>query len=194
MNRAALEARYRADCAGGTAIAAHLPRLRALAEGCQIAVEFGVKRGASAVALLLGAEWVISVDLVETPEARALERLTDVHWEYRIADSRTTPIPSCDLLFLDSLHTYAQVRDELAAHARYVKHWLVFHDVTTFGEVAALGETGRQAWTYQPGQSVPDSCRGIRPAIDELMIQDPSWCIAARYTDSHGLLVLERRR
>jgi hypothetical protein len=40
---------------------------------------------------------------------------------------------------------------------------------------------------------VPLTALGIRPAIDDLMIRDPSWRIVARYTDSHGLLVLERR-
>jgi hypothetical protein len=40
---------------------------------------------------------------------------------------------------------------------------------------------------------VPTDALGIRPAIDELLIRDPSWRIVAHYTDSHGLLVLERR-
>lgn len=184
---------YDAHCLSRTAVAAHLPTLRYLAAGCETVVEFGVKRGASATALLLGAARVVSYDVVPTEEARALQALAGERWSYRLEDSRTAHVPACDLLFVDSLHTYDQVRAELEAHADRVRRWLVFHDVTTFGEVAAVGETGRQAWQYEPGQSVPDVHRGIRPAIDELMIRDPSWHIFSRDTHSHGLLVLERR-
>ena len=76
--------------------------------------------------------------------------------------------------------------------APQVRKYLVFHDTLTFGSVAADGETGRQAWTYVPGSSVPRAYLGIRPAIDDLLVTDRAWRLAAHYTDSHGLLVLER--
>lgn len=174
------------------ATTAHLPRLRALAEGLELAVEFGVKRGASSSALLLGAHEVVSYDVVETADARLLERLAGERWTYCLADSRTADVPPCDLLFVDSLHTYDQVAAELTAHAGKVRRWLVFHDTITFGSIGAKGESGQHLWTYAAGQSVPRGALGIRPAIDELMIRDPSWRLRAHYTDSHGLLVLER--
>lgn len=182
---------YERECRANTAISAHLPRLRELAEGCDVAVEFGVKRGASSSALLLGAKSVISFDIQPTDQALLLKQIAP-HWDYRLEDSRTADVPECDLLFVDSLHTYAQVRDELA-HADKVRRLIAFHDVTTFGEVGAVGETGRQAWTYSPGKMLPAQHAGIRPAIDELMVRDDSWRIKARHVDSHGLLVLERR-
>lgn len=188
-----LEDLYQQHCKSGTAIAAHLPRLRALADGLALAIEFGVKRGASSTALLLGAKQVISLDIVETPQARAIESLAGGRWDYRIEDSRSAQLPPCDLLFVDSQHDYAHVKAELEAHAHHVRRYLIFHDVSTFGEVAAVGETGKQAWQYTPGQSVPSAYWGIRPAIDWLQIVDDSWRIKARYVDSHGLLVLERR-
>jgi hypothetical protein len=190
-----LELLYARACNDRTAIAAHLPRLRALAMGLDDAIEFGVKRGPSASALLLGAQRVTSYDLVETPEARALATMVGPRWRYRIGDSRTAPVEPCDLLFIDSLHTFAQCDAELTRHADAVRRWLVFHDVGTFGEIGADGESGRHLWNYaaHPGQSVPPRALGIRPAIDALMIRDPSWRIASRETESHGLLVLERR-
>lgn len=192
-----LEDLYQQHCRSGTAIAAHLPRLRTLAAGLQHVAEFGVKNGASSTALLLGAQYVTSFDIVETPHARALQKIAGDRWSYVIADSREVQhvqaeLPT-ELLFIDSLHTHAQVQIELARHAHHVTRYLVFHDVTTFGEVGAVGETGKQSWTYQHGRSVPPEHYGIRPAIDELMIRDDSWRIKARYVDSHGLLVLERR-
>lgn len=188
-----LESIYAAHCAAGTAMSPHLPRLRALAEGLSTAVEFGVKRGGSSSALLLGAQRVVSFDIAATQEARALKELVGDRWDYRIQDSRTADVPEAELLFIDSLHTYAQIKAELDAHAHKVTRFLVAHDVTTFGEVGAVGETGAQAWPYVRGQSCPEQFLGIRPALDQMMANDQSWRIAARYTDSHGLLVLERR-
>jgi hypothetical protein len=176
-----------------TAMAPHLPRIRALASGLELAVEFGVKRGASSSALLLGSDHVISYDIVATPQARHLERLAGRRWEYRLQDTRTAPVTPCDLLLVDSLHTFAQVDAELRRHADAVRRFLVFHDTLTFGSVGADGETGQQIWAYRPGVSVPLCALGIRPAIDDLMIRDPTWRIVASYADSHGLLVLERR-
>jgi hypothetical protein len=192
MNRPAIEALYVEHCASGSAMAAHLPRLRELATDCDLAVEFGVKRGASTTALLLGAQRVLSYDILATPQAKALERLAGDGWTYRLADSRTAKIPSCDLLLVDSLHTYAQVKAELDAHADTVQRYLIFHDTITFGSIGADGETGRHLWTYTPGHSVPTSALGIRPAIDELMMRDPTWRILSHATLSHGLLVLAR--
>ena len=84
-----LEQLYDFHMRGITAMALHLPRLRALADGLDLVVEFGVKRGGSTTALLLGAQHVISYDVVETPQARVLEKLAGDRWEYRIQDTRT---------------------------------------------------------------------------------------------------------
>jgi len=186
-----LEALYERHCAAGTAISPHLPRLRALADGCDLAVEFGVKRGASSCALLLGAKRVVSFDVVATPQARELEKIAGDRWDYRLEDSRTADVPECDLLFIDSLHTFDQVHAELE-HAGKVRRTLVFHDTVTFGSIGAHGETGDHLWQYKRGQSVPLQALGIRPAIDDLMVRCPEWRIAAHYVDSHGLLVLCR--
>lgn len=174
------------------AMTAHLPRLRTLATGCAVAQEFGVKYGASSVALLLGAKQVVSYDTVETSQARHLAALAGPRWQYTIQDSRTAPVTPCDLLLVDSLHTYAQVKAELARHAASVRRYLIFHDTITFGSIGANGETGHWIWRQEPGVAVTLPHLGIRPAIDELMMADRSWRIAAHYVDSHGLLVLKR--
>ena len=175
------------------AMTAHLPRLRQLAQGCARAIEFGTKSGASASALLLGAEEVISYDIVPDPACDMLLRAAAGRWTYVIEDSRQAPVLPCDLLLLDSLHTYEQVAAELARHGDAVRQYLVFHDTLTFGSIGADGESGRWRWEPVVGQSVPLDALGIRPAIDEWMISRPIWRIAASYADSHGLLVLERK-
>ncbi len=174
------------------AITEHLPYLRNLATGLTYVCEFGVRHGASASAFLLGADFVYSYDIKETSKARRLQAIVGSRWTYTIASSLSVRIPMCDLLFIDSLHTYAQCDQELHAHAHRVRRYLVFHDTLTFGSVGADGETGRQQWAYQAGISVPLPCLGIRPAIDALQVRDPSWRLVYSSARSHGLLVLER--
>ena len=187
-----LEHIFQRHVVAGTAISAHLPRLRELADGLDTVVEFGVKRGASSAALLLGAKRVISYDIAQTREASELKLLVGERWDYRIGDSRAADFEAADMLFVDSQHDFGQVNAELA-HADRVRRYVVCHDTITFGSVGAKGETGEQAWQYVKGQSVPMTALGIRLAIDMLQIRDPSWRIKAHYPDSHGLLVLERR-
>lgn len=190
-----LETLYQQHCQSRTAIALHLPRLRSLASGLDDVTEFGVKRGASSTAFLLGAAYVTSYDITPTIEARQLQTLVGDRWHYRIQSSVDAPCQVCDLLFIDSLHTFAQCDSELRRHAEMVSHYLVFHDTITFGSVGADGESGRQSWDYRQhrGESVPVEALGIRPAIDHLMMRDPSWQIHSHDPESHGLLVLERR-
>ena len=188
-----LEALYRKYCGCGWAISGCLPRLRTLAETVDRVVEFGVKRGASTTAFLLGArQSVTSYDIEATREGEALARGVP-GWTYRILSSLEAPVQPCDLIFFDSLHTYDQLTAELARHGQSAERYLVFHDVTTFGEVAAKGETGLQAWTYVAARgSCPREAWGIRPAIDAFMIAHPEWHIYYRDVSHHGLLVLHR--
>lgn len=190
----ALNAWFDRLAASGTAMSPHMPRLRDLARDLDV-VEFGVKRGCSTVAFLCSARSVWSVDLVPPRPADMTAWLTAAGgaWFFQQGDTRTITIPDCDLLLVDANHTYASVAAELTRHAHRVRRYLVFHDTITFGSIGADAETGAHLWTYVRGQSVPHAALGVRPAIDELMIRDPSWYIAAHYTESHGLLVLERR-
>lgn len=188
-----IESIYAAHCAGNTAISPHLPRLRALAEGLDTCVEFGVKRGASSSALLLGAKRVVSYDIAETPQARELQKIAGDRWEYRIEDSRKAAVPECDLLFVDSQHDYETCYAELMAHGNNARKFLVLHDHMTFGVVGADGETGRQKWQYVPGKgSVPLDCLGILQAVFDFMATWRSWRVEASFPESHGLLVLRR--
>lgn len=171
----------------------HLERLRGLGEGIGFVQEFGTEHGFSAAAWLLSAERVRSWDVAESPLARVLEKVAGERWEYCIGDSREAPVVECDLLYVDSEHTFATCDAELRRHADAVRKRLVFHDTVTFGSVGEDPETHEWAWTHKVGQWMPVGCLGIRPAIDALMVRDPSWRIVKHWTDQHGMLVLERR-
>lgn len=162
-------------------MAAHLPRLVDLARRCTHATEFGVRLGHSTIALLHGLAagkapaMLVSSDIAaprfEHPELRG----TCVVWDFRRADTaKLADIAETDLLFIDTLHTCAQVQAELRHHAR-VRRWIAFHDTITFG---SQGEQG------QPG---------ITHAIYQFLGQHADeWRVRSHNPVSHGLLVLER--
>lgn len=174
--------------------APHLSRLRQYATGCDLAIEFGTRHGASASALLLGARHVISYDLEDSAHLPALARAAGDRWEFRQQDTLTAPVTPCELLFLDSRHTYAHLSAELLRHADAVSRWLIFHDTMTFGSIGADGESGCPGFQLTRGVQIPRAHYGIRLAIDELQMRDPTWRLAAHHPESHGLLVLCRTR
>lgn len=189
----ALQALYERHCQTPGSTNPLLPRLRALASECDTVVELGTKHGRSATAFLMAGCEVWSYDIVESKHARALQKITGKRWHYTIADTRRIEIPECDLIFFDSLHTYGQLDAELRLHASKSRRFLVFHDTITFGVVGARGEDGVHSWTFpQPVQEVPPEHRGIRLAIDEMMVREPCWRIREHVPTSHGLLILER--
>ena len=167
-------------------IACHLPFLFLLASGEGIAqiVEFGVRTGNSTLALLLGLNegggentTLYSYD-INPPNVnvalKAFDGVDCTRWVFHQQDTAdpNLKIPNCDLLFIDTLHTEAQVRAELCHH-HMVRRWIILHDTVLFGE---YGENG------QPG---------INRAINEFL-RNPYWTQRFLFQHNCGLTVLER--
>jgi len=197
-NKEEVEQIYKKHCDTPSHIYKHLPRLLKLASECEIVCEIGVSTGRSSSALILGAKYkVFSVDMNFTSQARELEAFAEDKWRYIISKSVLAPLPNCDMLFIDGEHTYYALNSELRRFADKAKKYLVFHDTITFGSFGAKKETG--TFLVDPNTVPTNPLQdaeglGIRPAIDELMIRDPSWKIKAHYVDCNGLLVLERTK
>jgi hypothetical protein len=123
----------------GSDISAHLPFLEYMARQCFYIVEFGTRDCYSTVAFLSGKPHsVTSYDIITTPSIETLKELKKpTEWVFK-QQSTIEPdlvIPQCELLFLDTLHTYEQVKKELEMHASQVRCWLLFHDTVSFPEV-----------------------------------------------------------
>jgi hypothetical protein len=157
----------------------HLPRLRREAHGTVL--ELGVRGGVSTTAFLAGLEerggtlW--SVDIEPSSEELFVGH---PQWRFVLADSRdvgalraaglTEPI---DVLFVDTEHTYEQVRDELGAWGDRVRPGgvILFHDVDSFPEIRrAIARWARPrqiAFEYLDGSNglgvaYPGAARGLR--------------------------------
>lgn len=176
----------RAIAAGGDT-SEHLPLLRALVERINapsvVVVEMGVRAVVSTWALLAGRpETLLSVDIAWPPaalleEARRCAAEIGTSFGFVLSDTLTLkPIP-CDFLFIDTLHTYAQLRAELARHAGKVAHYIALHDTETFG---TRGEDGSEP--------------GLLLAIHEFLESEEgrAWRVVHAVPECNGLIVLER--
>jgi hypothetical protein len=154
--------RYLKIAAAPSDIQRHLPRLRQEARGTVL--ELGVRGGSSTVALLAGLEerggvlWSVDVD-----PASAAVFPDHAQWRFVLADSRDertvvgAGLPTeLDVLFIDTLHTYEQVRDELAVWGDRVVAGgvILFHDTDSYPSIRqAIAE-------WCKSRSVPFEFRG----------------------------------
>lgn len=155
----------------------HIPRLRELATGRKLVVELGNARGGSTAAFLAAKPTkLISVDIVAPNWLSQLNGKAPIEFVFVQGDWRFVELPDgVDLLFIDTVHTAAQVYEELRAHAHKVKGLIILHDTKTFGE---RGEDGGA---------------GILPALRRFLKEHPEWTVVKHYEDWHGLTVLSNR-
>lgn len=171
---------YRDVCAAPSDIHEHLPTLRRLAERSRDVVEFGVRTVVSTWAFLAARppRGVKSIDIAAHPNvfvADAAARAGGVPWLFVQADTlQLDPIP-CDLLFIDTLHVYRQLRVELARHGPLARRFIAMHDTVTFG---AVGEDGTEP--------------GLRLAIEQFLAAEPDWRVLEEHPNNNGLTVLAR--
>jgi len=158
----------------------HLPLLFALATQCRTITEFGVWTGNSTIAFLAGQYYhpgftmLYSYDVRDCSDVlRSMEGWPS--WEFTKTDtSKPFTLPVCDMLFIDSLHTYDQVVAELE-HATEVNKWIVMHDTVLFGKDGEGGGIG------------------ILTAIEQFLERNPKWRKVINYEHNNGMMILERR-
>lgn len=158
----------------------HLHILKKYGEESEIIVEFGVRWIVSTWAFLAAKpKKLISYDFQDpnTWGANINEPLAASHecgldFSFILDDTRNVTIPQCDLLFIDTLHEYDQVKAELNLHSNKVNKFIIFHDIVSFAQV---GESGG---------------KGIYPAIEEFLADNKDWKILEKFTNNNGLLVI----
>ena len=156
----------------------HMAFLYQLACVCDSIVEFGVRRGTSTRAFLYSKTPLRSYDLIiddKVAELFVYAKQQGYDVDYIQADTLNLSINQTDMLFIDTLHTYNQLKQELILHGNKANKYLVFHDTSTFG---IIGE---------------DGAMGLLPAIDEFLIENPQWQLQYQFTNNNGLTVLKRK-
>jgi GT2 family glycosyltransferase/tetratricopeptide (TPR) repeat protein len=166
---------YLAACERPSDVNEHVPTLYALAKECRHVTEFGVRTGVSTAALLYAQpERLACYDRVKFPQVERLQRAAGrTQFVFHEQDVLWANIEDTDLLFIDTLHTYEQLTQELRLHADKVRKYIVLHDTTTFGD---RGEVEGQP--------------GLWPAVEEFLARG-TFRLRRRYVHNNGLTVLE---
>ena len=77
-------------------------------------------------------------------------------------------------MFVDTIHSYTQVKKELELHAGKVESCIVFHDTVKFGKVGQRSD------------------KGIMFAIEEFLENNEKWKMQKEYKNNNGLVVLKK--
>lgn len=175
----------------------HIPVLKKYAEECDSITELGVRWVVSTFAFLFAhPKKITSIDLfhpshwgdVANNRMSYVERYAknfNVKFNFLIGDSTVIDIQETDLLFIDSLHTYGQLKIELQKHANNCKKYIVLHDTTSF----AFKDEG----VDYSNTTLHTSKQGLWPAIEEFLEQNKHWYIVEKRSNNNGLTVLGRK-
>ena len=99
-----------------------------------------------------------------------------------------------DLTFIDTWHVYGQLKRELHLFAKNTKKYIILHDTTIdsdYGESIRLGND-IIAESNKTGIPIEEICRGLQPAIDEFLNENPDWVLHERFENNNGLTVLRK--
>jgi hypothetical protein len=155
----------------------HMPALKALAAKVDHVTDFGMRHAASTCAMLMGQpKTLISYAKAQYPEAPGLmKHKGNTDFKFKFGDSLTVEPHETDMLFIDTVHTYARLKQELERWAPYVKRYIVRHDTVVFGH---RGEDGG------PGL--------IRAIAEFVRTSNDGWTVVQHNRNNNGLMILSR--
>ena len=168
----------------------HIDTLYNLAKECSHITEMGVRNVVSTWAFMLrDPEVLIGIDL-HTNFNVDKAQLAYPKWKFIKANTIKIKIEETDLLFIDTLHIYSQLKKELVLHSEQVKKYIVLHDTTTYGFVDE--PTDWQTPEIMENYKLEEK-RGLQPAIIEFLNDNPEWIMFKEYTNNNGLTILKRK-
>jgi len=194
-----LEQYYILSCVIPSDINEHLPLLRELSKNCKTITEMGVRGVVSTFAFVSSDPSKLTcIDLFHPSYFNAKHRI-DVVEEYCkrkniifsmiTADTLSIDIEETDFLFIDTLHTYQQLKEELKKHSHKVKKYIGFHDTTLFEYTDENATSDVIEFTNKKENL---SKQGLWTAISEFLEENKCWKIKERRTNNNGLTILER--
>ena len=183
----------------------HLPILLVYAKHCKHITECGVRN--------ITSSYAFAAALTGTPENKyilidpykssqmdsfvALCHKEGVNARFIEESDLKVQREKTDLLFIDTWHVYGQLKRELAYWESYVTKYMILHDTTVD---AIQGESVRESAYYNIDEQVKSSgfpreeiTKGLQPAIEEFLANNPQWFVDIRLINNNGLTVLRRR-
>lgn len=172
----------------------HITTMLQYAMHCEHITEMGVCKICSTWAWICGKpKRVVAYDInhpskwgCDIQEVYDLSHEHGVDFEFIQADVLKIEIEETDLLFLDTWHTYDQVKRELELHANKVRHFIMFHDTTSF-EFCNESSEHENTWEGEMTK------QGVWRAIEEFLYENREWTLHERLRSNFGLTVIRRR-
>jgi len=174
----------------------HLPVLHRLAEKVNSIIEMGTRNGESTSAFLAAIEGTSKTltcyDLYRAPIVDQFEIFNN--FKFVQADTLKIDIEKTDLLFIDTLHTYYQLYNELVKHSININTYIALHDVVSYGE--------KDEPYYDPNAEVKmsdltqsTSKTGLIAAVNDFLATNDgqNWYIGDTYKNNNGLMILKRK-
>jgi hypothetical protein len=114
----------------------------------------------------------------------------NINYSFILADVLDLEIEQTDLLFIDTLHTYNQLSNELKKHHSKVNKFIILHDTESFSQVDEL--------IYDHASNIikntNTSKTGLMNAINDFLKSEngKNWKIKEIFKNNNGLCILER--
>jgi hypothetical protein len=180
----------------------HLYTIKKYAEKCEHITELGVRWVISTWALLAAKPKTLnSFDLIHyvyhgVPANKIIDAAQEQGTEFNFYEENvltTDKIGPTDLLFIDTLHSYKQVKLELELHARKVRKYIIITNAVTYGSqnegpVQHDKLTGEALHLYKNLQDK----QGVMTAVKEFLDDNTDWRVKEFFKNCNGLCVLER--
>jgi hypothetical protein len=176
---------YNLKCNTYSDIYQHLPVLKKYTEECEHVTEMGVRDVVSTWAFLAGKPKILkSIDIVYNSNielAKQLAKSENIDFEFILGDTRKLTIENTDFLFIDTLHTYSQLKEELKIHKNNVNKYIAFHDTETFKNI------DEPLYENQPNN---EKGIGLWPAIEEFLLENKDWKILEHFPYNNGFTII----
>jgi hypothetical protein len=159
----------------------HMPVLRMLCAGKKV-VELGSRFGVSTLAILSARPAsLFTVDIQRRETIDYIEQLAaqeNIPFKFVEDNDLTITIPQCDLLFIDTEHSYFQLSQELKMHGNKATQYIVMHDLISFGD--------KDEFPHDTEKT------GLIVAMEEFLVENPHWKCQSYWFPCNGLVVLTR--
>lgn len=170
----------------------HLPTLFELSKECDHITEMGVRHVVSTWAFLLAQpKKLISYDIVYHPnidEVKNLSKEYNLDFTFIKDDSLKCQIEKTDFLFIDTLHCYNQLYEELHLHSKNVNKYIGLHDTESFG----LRDEKIYGHASDLVKSKQKKKQGLRNAYQDFLNENNEWQVHKIYRNNNGLTILKR--
>lgn len=115
-----------------------------------------------------------------------------ISFNFHVASSLESQIEDTDLLLLDTLHCYGQLRRELELHHSSVRHFIVLHDTMQFGKTALGDCDAIESQVLQLGWDKAEVTDGIEAAFHDFLAEHREWEEQVSVKHGTGTTVLKR--